>query len=39
MRECEKRGAAPIKPPSGNMMRRVPPEVHGAALLATQASG
>ncbi|WP_343047197.1 hypothetical protein [Allochromatium humboldtianum] len=28
-----------MKPPSGNMMRRVPPEVHGAALLATQASG
>lgn len=39
LRECEERGEAPIKPPSGNMMLRVPPEVHGAALMAAQASG
>ncbi|MBK5969293.1 hypothetical protein CCR91_11035 [Thiorhodovibrio winogradskyi] len=39
MQECEEIGQPPIKPPSGNMMLRVPPEVHGAALIAAQAAG
>ena len=32
-------GVAPEKPVSGNIMLRVPPEVHGAALVAAQAAG
>ena len=36
---CAKLGKPAEKPASGKMMLRVPPEVHGAALLAAQASG
>ena len=36
---CAKLGKPAEKPASGKMMLRVPPEVHGAALMADQASG
>ena len=32
-------GVRPEKPASGKILLRVPPEVHGAALIAAQASG
>lgn len=37
--DCTEQGLAPEKPASGKIMLRVPPEVHGAALVAAQASG
>lgn len=37
--ECAATGRAPVKPASGKLMLRVPPEVHQAALIAAQASG
>ena len=37
--DCEERGVTPEKPVSGKLMLRVPPEVHGAALIAAKASG
>lgn len=37
--DCEEQGLKPEKPASGKLMLRVPPEVHGAALVAAQASG
>ncbi len=37
--DCTEQGLAPEKPVSGKIMLRVPPEVHGAALVAAQASG
>ncbi len=36
---CAKMGKPPMKPASGNMMLRVPPEVHLQALIASQAQG
>lgn len=39
LRECGKKGLRPDKPASGKMMLRVPPEVHGAALVAAKAKG
>lgn len=36
---CAKRGIAVKKPPSGNLMLRIPPEVHGAILTAARAEG
>lgn len=36
---CTKIGKSPQKPASGKLMLRVAPEVHGAALIAAQASG
>lgn len=39
LRDCEERGVAPQKPASGKLLLRVPPEVHGAALVAAQAAG
>jgi len=36
---CERLGQQPEKPASGNLMLRIPPEVHQAALAAAQASG
>lgn len=36
---CKKIGKAPQQPASGKLMLRVPPEVHGAALIAAQAAG
>ena len=36
---CAKIGKPAEKPASGKLMLRVPPEVHGAALVAAQAAG
>jgi predicted HicB family RNase H-like nuclease len=36
---CAKIGKPPLKPVSGNMMLRVPPQVHLQALIAAQAKG
>jgi predicted HicB family RNase H-like nuclease len=37
--DCKGRGVRPEKPASGKILLRVPPEVHGAALVAAQAAG
>jgi predicted HicB family RNase H-like nuclease len=37
--DCVDQGLAPEKPVSGKIMLRVPPEVHGAALVAAKAAG
>ena len=37
--ECRELGVEPEKPASGKLLLRVPPEVHGKALVAAQASG
>jgi len=37
--DCKEQGVRPEKPASGKLMLRVPPEVHGAALVAAQAAG
>lgn len=37
--DCKDQGVRPEKPASGKILLRVPPEVHGAALVAAQASG
>ncbi len=37
--DCKERGVRPEKPASGKILLRVPPEVHGAALVAAQAAG
>jgi predicted HicB family RNase H-like nuclease len=37
--ECKQRGIKPEKPASGKLLLRVPPEVHGKALVAAQAAG
>jgi predicted HicB family RNase H-like nuclease len=37
--DCRERGIQPEKPASGKLMLRVPPAVHGAALIAAQATG
>ena len=39
LRECKEKGLKPEKPASGKLLLRVPPEVHGAALVAAQAAG
>jgi len=39
LRDCKERSVRPEKPASGKLMLRVPPEVHGAALVAAQAAG
>ena len=36
---CGKIGKRPEKPAAGRLMLRVPPEVHGAALVAAQSAG
>lgn len=36
---CAKIGKSPEKPASGKLMLRIPPEVHGAALVAAKAAG
>jgi predicted HicB family RNase H-like nuclease len=36
---CAKAGKSPEKPASGKLMLRVPPEVHGSALIAAQVAG
>ena len=37
--DCKEQGVHPEKPASGKILLRVPPEVHGAALVAAKASG
>ncbi len=37
--ECRSDGVPPEKPASGKLLLRVPPEVHGRALVAAQAAG
>ncbi|HET9642255.1 MAG TPA: type II toxin-antitoxin system HicB family antitoxin [Burkholderiaceae bacterium] len=37
--ECKRAGVHPEKPASGKLLLRVPPEVHGRALVASQAAG
>lgn len=37
--DCRERGLRPEKPVSGKVLLRLPPEVHGAALVAAQAAG
>ncbi|GAB2855150.1 type II toxin-antitoxin system HicB family antitoxin [Pseudoduganella ginsengisoli] len=37
--DCKDQGIKPEKPASGKLMLRVPPEIHGAALVAAQAAG
>ncbi len=39
LRDCAEQGIRPEKPASGKLMLRVPPEVHGAALIAAQREG
>ena len=39
LQDCRAQGIKPEKPASGKLMLRVPPEVHGAAIVAAQASG
>ncbi|MHB1528245.1 MAG: type II toxin-antitoxin system HicB family antitoxin [Acidiferrobacteraceae bacterium] len=39
IKDCADQGITPDKPVSGNLMLRVPPEVHNAAIVAAQASG
>jgi predicted HicB family RNase H-like nuclease len=37
--ECKREGVHPEKSASGNLLLRVPPEIHGQALVAAQAAG
>jgi predicted HicB family RNase H-like nuclease len=37
--DCKERGVRPEKPVSGKVLLRLPPEVHGAALVAAEAAG
>jgi predicted HicB family RNase H-like nuclease len=37
--DCKSTGREPLKPASGHLMLRVPPETHAAAMIAAQASG
>ena len=39
LNDCKEQGVKPEKPASGKLMLRVSPEIHGAALVAAQASG
>lgn len=39
LRDCEERGVTPEKPASGNLMLRIPPDLHAEALVAAQAAG
>lgn len=39
LKVCKKQGISPEKPASGKLMLRVPPEVHGAAMVAAQSEG
>ncbi|ODU62972.1 MAG: antitoxin HicB [Lautropia sp. SCN 66-9] len=39
LRDCEEQGIRPERPASGKLMLRIPPDVHGAALVAAQAAG
>lgn len=37
--DCQEQGVKPEKPASGRLLLRVPPEVHGKALVVAQAAG
>jgi predicted HicB family RNase H-like nuclease len=37
--DCKQQGIAPEKSSSGKLLLRVPPEVHGRAIVAAQAAG
>ena len=37
--DCEERVISPDRPSSGKLLLRMPPEVHGKALVAAQAAG
>ena len=37
--DCKENGIKPEKPASGKLLLRVPPEIHGKALVASQAAG
>ena len=37
--ECDEKGIKPEKPASGKLLLRVPPDVHGRAMVVAQASG
>lgn len=37
--DCKQQGIHPEKPASGKLLLRVPPEVHGRALIAAHAAG
>lgn len=37
--DCKQEGIHPEKPASGKLLLRVPPEIHGRALVAAQAAG
>ncbi len=39
LNDCKEQSITPEKPASGKLMLRVPPETHGAALVAAQAAG
>jgi len=39
LQTCEKLNRAPQKPYSGNLMLRIPPEVHAAIAIAAEVSG
>ena len=39
LEECKRTGTEPLKPASGKLMLRIPPQVHSAALMAAQAAG
>lgn len=37
--DCKQEGVHPERPASGKLLLRVPPEIHGCALVAAQAAG
>ncbi len=37
--DCKESGIKPEKPASGKLLLRVPPDIHGKALVASQAAG
>lgn len=39
LEDCRATGREPLKPASGRVLLRIPPEVHAAASIAAQASG
>ena len=39
LEDCQATGREPLKPASGRVLLRIPPEVHAAASVAAQASG
>lgn len=37
--DCKEQGVQPEKPASGKLLLRIPPEIHGRAIVAAQAAG